>query len=67
MRSGVIGTSRSRTPVASATALAIAGATPIRPGSPIALAPKGPDRSGCSTIMGLIATGTSIADGTLAG
>ena len=39
MRSGVIGISNTRTPMASATALAMAGATGVIAGSPMPLAP----------------------------
>ena len=38
----VIGSSNTRVPMASATALAIAGATGVSEGSPMPLAPNGP-------------------------
>ena len=41
--SGVIGRSRTRTPIASNTAFATAAATPVAPSSPIPLAPSGPE------------------------
>src|SRR6266540_2048055 len=53
-RSGVIGTSVSRAPVASATALATAAAPATMDGSPTMRAPYGPSSEGTSTIIASI-------------
>ena len=61
-RSGVIGSSKTRVPMASATALAIAGAAGVRLGSPTPLAPKGPTPLRDSRMM-LSISGVSMAVG----
>ena len=52
--SGVIGSSFTLTPTALARALAMAAAVGILVASPTPLAPKGPNGSGTSTIIGVI-------------
>lgn len=61
-RAGVIGSSRSRRPVAAATALATAAAAAMTGASPIPFAPKGPSGAGTSTMLSSIG-GIPPADG----